>query len=439
MIKALRCGNHCAVQFPLFINRRSVSASLSLATTLLAVSPSFAAQWQNNVSYGGSGPTMDLYVPDAVDASPGIVVALHYCSGNSGATHGWFQSLADQHGFIVISPSVGGGKNCWDATPQRSGERAAIVQMVNYAIDKEGADRARVFAAGASSGACMTNVLLAAYPDVFAGGALLAGVPAGAWMGGNQCGICNQAAANKTPQAWGDIVRNAFAFTGTRPKVQLFHGTADNTLNYGYLAEEVEQWTNVLGLDQGDGTMETGKPKSGWNRTSYKNDAGDVVLEVNIGQGVGHDLTGQGFYGDIVRFFALDQDAPATTSAAGTGGAGAAGTGGAGGAGNGGGEATAGSGGDGAGEPGAGGAAAATTGGSTVASSGATGTSGSSGSAAATGGSTVATGGSDTGDGDSEESSGCSFAGARSGSFGALAAAALGAVALLRRRRNRRA
>ncbi|XXY42425.1 hypothetical protein WMF04_17555 [Sorangium sp. So ce260] len=104
---------------PLFINRRSVSASLSLATTLVAASPSFAAEWQNNVSYGGSGPTMDLYVPDTVDASPGILVALHYCSGNSGATHGWFQSLADQHGFIVISPSVGGGKNCWDATPPR--------------------------------------------------------------------------------------------------------------------------------------------------------------------------------------------------------------------------------------------------------------------------------------------------------------------------------
>ncbi|WP_437970973.1 MYXO-CTERM sorting domain-containing protein [Sorangium sp. So ce260] len=47
-----------------------------------------------------------------------------------------------------------------------------------------------------------------------------------------------------------------------------------------------------------------------------------------------------------------------------------------------------------------------------------------------------ATGGSGN---DGGESSGCSFAGTRSGSLGALAAAALGAAALLRRRRSARA
>ena len=79
--------------------------------------------------------------------------------------------------------------------------------MVEHVILNNSVDETRVFAAGASSGGCMSEALLAAYPDVFAGGAALAGVPAGAWTGGNSCGICNQAAPNRTAQQWGDEVR----------------------------------------------------------------------------------------------------------------------------------------------------------------------------------------------------------------------------------------
>ena len=311
-------------------NLRFPSTALaSFAAVLLAASPSLAATWMNNVSYGGSGPTMDLYVPDRVDASPGIVVALHYCSGTSGNTHSWFQSLSDQHGFVIISPDVGGPQNCWNATPARSGEAAAIVQMVNFVAMQRNADRTKVFAAGASSGACMTNALLAAYPDVFAGGSVLAGVPAGAWTGGNECSVCGQNPPNRTPQQWGDIVRNAFSFSGQRPRVQLFHGTSDTTLNYSNLAAEIAQWTNVLGVSDANAMMMSNTPKSGWTRTSYRNASNVVVLESNVGQGVGHDLTGQAFFPDIVRFFGLDMDAPM----GGAGGGGGVGGGGAGSAG----------------------------------------------------------------------------------------------------------
>jgi poly(hydroxyalkanoate) depolymerase family esterase len=246
-------------------------------------------------------------------------------------------SLADQHGFIIVAPSVGAGKNCWNATPARSGEPAAIVKMVQHVITQNEVDPKRVFAAGASSGACMTNALLAAYPDVFAGGSVLAGVPAGAWMGGNTCGSCNQNPPSKSAAQWGDVVRNAFDYSGERPRVQLWHGTNDNTLNYPNLAAEVAQWTNVHGVGDANATMESGKPKSGWDRTSWTNDAGAVVVESNIGQGQPHDLTGLGLWPDVVRFFALDQDAPSNGGAGGAGGGGAVngGSGGTGGAPNG--------------------------------------------------------------------------------------------------------
>jgi len=286
----------------------------------LSAGSSFAAEWQPNVNYGGSTPpTMDLYVPDNADEAPGVVVSLHYCGGTSGNAQGWFKSLADQYGFIIIAPDVG-PVDCWNAKPERSGEREAITKMVQYVIDEHSADPARVFAAGASSGACMTNALMAAYPDVFSGGSVLAGVPAGDWNKGNSCCGDN---STKSGEQWGTIVRNASPdFDGQRPRLQLWHGTSDTTLPYSpNMAEEVKQWSNVLGVTDADATSEENKPKSGWTRTSYTKD-GVVLLEANIGQGQGHDLSGQNLWGDVVRFFGLDMDAAPVVGTGGTDGSG---------------------------------------------------------------------------------------------------------------------
>ena len=298
----------------------SLPALLQLSAVFFAASPSLAATWKTNVNYGGSGTTMDLYVPDQVDASPGVVVALHYCGGSAANAHSWFQSLADKYGFIIIAADAAG--NCWDSSPARIDEKAAIVKMVDYVVTQNHADKAKVFSAGASSGACLTNTLLAVYPDVFAAGSVLAGVPVGAWPSGNtSCsGVCNATPPTKTAQAWGDIVRNAYTYSGVRPRVQLFHGSSDEYLYYPYLAEEVKQWTNVLGITD-TGTNETNKPLSGWERTSYKNSSGAVALEVNTKQGEVHDLTGKGLFPDVIRFFGLDIDTTGTGGTSGVGGA----------------------------------------------------------------------------------------------------------------------
>src|SRR5207247_1058034 len=107
-----------------------------LAATLLASSPARAASWRTGVSYGAS-TAMDLYVPDGVTGSPAIVVSLHYCGGNGGNAHSWFQSYADQYKFIIIAPTAGG--SCFDAGLGRTGERANIAKMVQYVVTNNGA------------------------------------------------------------------------------------------------------------------------------------------------------------------------------------------------------------------------------------------------------------------------------------------------------------
>ena len=405
---------------------RLVLSSLACCAGLFLTSTAFAASWQTNVNYGGAGsPTMDLYVPDSVDELPGIVVALHYCGGSANAAHGWFQSLADEHGFIIIAGDS--ANNCWDSSPGRTGEKAAIVQMVNYTIEEYGADASRVFSAGASSGACLTNSLLASYPDVFAGGSVLAGVPAGAWPSGNtSCSnVCNTTPGTKTAAQWGDIVRNAFAFDGPRPKVQLFHGSADEYLYFPYLAEEVKQWTNVLGLSETPTSQASNQPSSGWERSSYEDGSGQVMLEVNSKQGEVHDLTSKGLFPDVIRFFGLDQDAPVSGGSGGSNGGdgsgGTTGTGGTPGASGG----AQGSGGTTADETSSGGADNTAAGGSTLVSSG--------------GAPSGATSGGSSGTGDpavgSDDGSGCQIArGPRP--LGIMGLVLLGSVAILLRRRR---
>jgi len=292
----------------------------ALGAVLAAATPAAAASWQNGVKYGAN-MTMDLYVPTNVDASPGIVVALHYCGGNSSNAHPWLQGEADKYGFIIIAPGAGG--NCFDATPARSGERENITKMVTYVVTNNHADAKRVFAAGASSGACMTQALIAAYPEVFAGGSVLAGVPAGAWTGGNAYGWTTP---SKSAAEWGDIVRKASPnYSGARPHVQLWHGTADTTLTYSQnFPAEVLQWTNVLGVSDANSTTSSWKgSQDTWARISYKDPAGALVMETNVAQGAPHDLSGRGLWPDVVRFFGLDVDTP--TGGAGTGGASGAG------------------------------------------------------------------------------------------------------------------
>jgi len=114
--------------------------------------------------------------------------------------------------------------------------------MVKYAVDKLGGDAKRVFTVGTSSGAMMTNVLCATYPDVFKAGSVYSGVPAGCFFvqgssatsdppgWANQCA---QGQLSKSAQAWGDQVRAMYpGWNGTYPRMQIWHGTSDSTLAY---------------------------------------------------------------------------------------------------------------------------------------------------------------------------------------------------------------
>ena len=60
-----------------------------------------------------------------------------------------------------------------------SGEALSIRQMIEATVVAHGIDRRRIFVTGLSAGGAMASVMLATYPEIFAGGAIIAGLPYG--------------------------------------------------------------------------------------------------------------------------------------------------------------------------------------------------------------------------------------------------------------------
>ena len=301
-------------------------AGLAGATALTVASPPAAsAASLTQVTNFGTNPTnlqMHLYVPDRVAAKPAILLAIHYCGGSGPGFHAQTQyaSLADLHGFVVIYPTVTRSSKCWDvsspAALRRGGgsDPVGLVSMVDYVKQRHNGDPGRVFATGTSSGAMMTNVLLGDYPDVFRAGASFAGVPFACFATTNGSEWNSQCAGGqvvRSAQEWGNLVRGAYpGYTGPRPRMQIWHGTNDETLRYPNFGEQVKQWTNVHGLGQTPAFTDT--PQPGHTRTRYGGTGGMAQVEAISMQGVSHNIPVDA--AQVIRFFGLDGTQPTSTT-----------------------------------------------------------------------------------------------------------------------------
>ncbi|MBO3083678.1 extracellular catalytic domain type 1 short-chain-length polyhydroxyalkanoate depolymerase [Cellulomonas fengjieae] len=320
--------------------RRAVAAAttlalgvVGLAVAALTTAPAAQAASLVSVPSFGSNPGglgMSIFVPDSLPARPAVLVAVHYCTGSAQAMYdgSQFDELATRYGYIVIYPQANRSGSCFDVSSSQAlthggaSDPASIVSMVRYVQQRYATDTGRVFVTGVSSGAMMTEVLLATYPDVFAAGSAFAGVPATCFSTTSPPpGTTSQAPWNsdcsggrlvRTDQQWGDLARAAYpGYTGPRPRVQLWHGSQDTTLSYVNFGEAIKQWTDVLGVSATPAS--TDSPASGQTRTRYGATGDRAPVEAISLQGVGHNLPVDA--AAAIRFFGLDSPVTPTTPA----------------------------------------------------------------------------------------------------------------------------
>src|SRR6266496_2397831 len=285
-------------------------------------------------NWGASGVpsyiSMYIYVPNTPATKPPVLVVAHYCGGSASGVFGQAQgggivAAADKYGFIMIFPqttNAASSAKCWDVGSKASlrhdggGDTQAVAHMVKYSVSTYKANPDRVYATGDSSGAMMTQALLAVYPDVFKAGASFAGVPAGCWSAGwsaasNWGGTCANGSDIMTAQQWGDLVRGMYpSYTGHRPRVQLFHGDADAIINYKNFGEAIKEWTNVLGLATSPTSTTSGLTLGSHQATrqQWKNSCGYVVLDAFTSMGGDHGPSDALFNSTyVIPFLGLDK------------------------------------------------------------------------------------------------------------------------------------
>ncbi|MFJ8648625.1 alpha/beta hydrolase family esterase [Streptomyces sp. NPDC093546] len=250
--------------------------------------------------FGSNPGQLSMYVhrPATLPAAPPLVVALHGCtqSARAYADHSGLPELAARAGFLLVlaeQSSANNANKCfnWFQTSDSrrgQGEAASIRQMVAHAVASYGADPKRVYVTGLSAGGAMTSVMLAAYPDVFAAGAVVAKLPYDCARDVASAYSCMNPGVDLTPAQWAQRVRDAHpGWTGPWPRVAVWHGDRDTTVVPRNADELRDQWTAVHGLAQSP----TRTSLIGPNATRHEEYAaadGSVAVEVNRVPGIGH-------------------------------------------------------------------------------------------------------------------------------------------------------
>ena len=235
------------------------------------------------------------FIPANLPKGAPLVVVLHGCTQNAAQYDrgsGWSQ-LAASEGFALLYPEQQRSNNSnlclnWFAPEDArrgQGEALSISQMVKHMTAAHGLDETRVYVTGLSAGGAMTSALLASYPELFAGGAIIAGLPF--------------ASANSLPEALARMrgqgspgrnelasrARTAAPHSRRMPSVSVWHGTQDAVVDPSNSAAIVDQWRDLHGLGTATGTIDS---VDGHRHETWRDADGRAIIERYDIRGMGH-------------------------------------------------------------------------------------------------------------------------------------------------------
>jgi len=233
---------------------------------------------QEIADFGGNPGALRMFafVPEQLQKPRALVVVLHGCGQTAAAYDlgaGW-STLAEHYGFALLMPEqqrINNGNTCFnwfnpEDIARGSGEAHSIREMIAHMVGAHRIDPRRIFITGLSAGGGMTSVMLATYPEIFAAGAVIAGLPYGIAMNLREALDGMFHSPMRPARELGDLVRNASDHLGPWPKISVWHGSADRTVNPGNANEIVKQWLDLHDLPDAPmaETIVDGYPRQAW-------------------------------------------------------------------------------------------------------------------------------------------------------------------------------
>jgi poly(hydroxyalkanoate) depolymerase family esterase len=214
------------------------------------------------------------------------------------------RGLVDPCGAARLRPAAAGAASrehpntcfTWFSAEDTARDRGEAIAHMELA---HGIDRERIYITGLSAGGAMASVMLVTYPGVFAGGAIIAGLPYGAATSVQQAFDAMFQATPRPARVLGDCVRAASPHAGPWPKISVWHGSADQTVMPANADEIVKQWTDVHGLSA---TRSRETSVNGHRRRVWHNEASDAVIESYTIAGMAHGAPVGAEYGRAATF-----------------------------------------------------------------------------------------------------------------------------------------
>lgn len=275
----------------------STIARLAKARPALQADDTAASRLRPLAGFGSNPGALGgwSHVPEGLPAAAPLVVVLHGCTQTAAGYDrgaGW-SALADEAGFAVLFPEQQRANNAnlcfnWfspEDARRGSGEALSIRQMIAAMVADHAIDPRRVFVTGLSAGGAMTSIMLAAYPELFAGGAIIAGMPFGA------AETIGDALSRMRGEGYGSdaglaaLVRAASPHRGPWPAISVWHGTADRVVDPVNAARIIGQWRSIH--DLGDAAPERDLV-DGYPRSIWRDPAGRPVIAFHEILGMDH-------------------------------------------------------------------------------------------------------------------------------------------------------
>ncbi|WP_310467109.1 PHB depolymerase family esterase [Sphingomonas sp.] len=250
-----------------------------------------------------------LHVPEGLEPGAALVVVLHGCTQTAALYDrgaGWSE-LADRQGFAVLYPEQARANNsnlCFNWFAPRDarrgkGEALSIRQMITATVAAHGLDAARVYVTGLSAGGAMTAVMLATYPEVFAGGAVIAGLPFATANSVPEALERMRGSGGPGEQRLAEIAADASRYAGPWPTLAVWHGTADHVVVPSNADDIVAQWRGLTGIGEAPAKEQA---VNGHVRRVWLDGAGREAIEQYVIAGTGHgvplDTRGKGGCGE---------------------------------------------------------------------------------------------------------------------------------------------
>jgi poly(hydroxyalkanoate) depolymerase family esterase len=246
----------------------------------------------------GSNPgalVAKVFIPNGLNPGAALVVVLHGCTQTAASYDlgsGWSQ-LAEEYGFALLFPEQSRSNNAnlcfnWfvpEDTRRDGGEAMSIRQMIDVVCSNHQIDQKQIFITGLSAGGAMANVMLATHPEVFAGGAIIAGLPYGVASTVPEAFDCMRGHGMPTPLELRASLRSASAHAGPWPSISIWQGTADNTVVPANGDALVDQWR---GVHQVGSFPISSDLNSGHTRETWEDANGVKLIEHYRLSGMGH-------------------------------------------------------------------------------------------------------------------------------------------------------